>query len=52
MLVHEKYAEMGVMPDEDDILNTSVSSVGSCQRREYLSHDGIVVIIDLLTGLP
>ncbi len=28
MLVREKYAEMGVKPDEDDILNTSVSFDG------------------------
>ncbi len=52
MLVREKYTEMGVMPDEDDILNTSVSFDGSCQRRGYLFHDGITVVMDLLTGLP
>ena len=40
------------MLDEDDILNISVSFERSYRRSRNSSHNGIAVVIDLLTGLP
>ena len=52
IVVHQKYAEIGVLPDSDGILDISVSFDGSWQRRGHSSHNGIATVIDLLTGLP
>ncbi len=43
---------MEVMLDEENILNISVSFERSYERSWNSSHNGIAVVIDLLTGLP
>ena len=48
----EAYKEIGVVPDEDGILDIGVSYDGSWQRRGPSSHNGMARIIDLMTGLP
>ena len=50
--VRQKYAEIGVLPDSDRIINIAVSFDGSRQRRGHSSHNRIATVIDLLTGLP
>lgn len=50
--IREKYAEIGVLPDKDNVLDIAVSYDGSWQRRGHSSHNGLGVVIDLLTGLP
>ena len=52
IVVRQKYAEAGVLPDSDGILDIAVSFDGSWQRRGHSSHNGIATVIDLLTGLP
>ena len=51
LLECEKYAEVGVMPDEDNILSIGISFAESWQMG-HLSHNGNIVDIDLLIGLP
>ena len=51
LLECEKYAEVGVMPDEDNILSIGISFDESWQMG-HLSHNGNIVDIDLLIGLP
>ena len=50
--IKEAYKEIGVIPDEDGILNIGVSYDGSWQRRGHSSHNGMAAVIDLMTGLP
>ena len=50
--ITEAYKAVGVVPDEDGILNSGVSFDGSWQRRGHSSHNGMACVIDLLTGLP
>ena len=50
--ITEAYRAVGVVPDEDGILNIGVSFDGSWQRRGHSSHNGMACVIDLLTGLP
>ncbi len=47
-----RYAEIGQMPDQDNIVNIAVSYDGSWQKRGHSSHIGVGIVIDLLTGLP
>ncbi len=51
-VIKEKYADIGVLPDANNVLDISVSFDGSWQRRGHSSHNGLGVAIDLLTGLP
>ena len=54
-IIRSKYAEIGVMPDKDGILDIAVSYDGTWQRRGggvHSSHNGAGAVIDLLTGLP
>ncbi len=48
----KSYAEMGVTPDDDGVLEIGVSYDGSWQKRGHSSHNGIGIVIDLITGLP
>ncbi len=50
--IFEAYSAVGVVPDDDGILNIGVSFDGSWQRRGHSSHNGVACVIDLLTGLP
>eukprot|EP00112_Aurelia_sp_Birch-Aquarium-sp1_P022795 Seg6549.1 transcript_id=Seg6549.1/GoldUCD/mRNA.D3Y31 product="hypothetical protein" protein_id=Seg6549.1/GoldUCD/D3Y31 len=50
--IFESYAEDGVQPDEDGILDIAVSYDGSWQKRGHSSHNGIAAVIELNTGLP
>lgn len=50
--IKEAYDQIGVVPDENDILDIAVSYDGSWQRRGYSSHNGMAAVIDLMTGLP
>ena len=50
--IGEAYSAVGVVPDENGVLNIGVSFDGSWQRRGHSSHNGMVCVIDLLTGLP
>jgi len=50
--IAEAYSAVGVVPDENGILNIGVSFDGSWQRRGHSSHNGMACVIDLLTGLP
>ena len=46
------YSAIGVQPDDQGILDIAVSYDGAWQRRGFSSHNGVGVVIDLLTGLP
>ena len=46
------YAETGVYPDANGVLDVAVSFDGAWQRRGHASHNGFASVIDLLTGLP
>ena len=48
----ESYSFLGVEPDEDGVLDIGVSFDGSWHKRGHLSHNGIAVVIDIITGLP
>ena len=50
--IAEAYSAVGVVQDEDGVLNIGVSFDGSWQRRGHSSHSGMACVIDLLTGLP
>ena len=50
--VENAYADIGVTPDSDGVLDISVSFDGSWQKRGHTSHNGMASVIDLLTGLP
>ena len=51
LLECEKYAGVGIMPDEDNILSIGISFAESWQMG-HLSRNGNIVDIDLLIGLP
>ena len=51
LLECKKYADVGVMLDEDNILSIGISFAESWQMG-HLSHNGNIVDIDLLIGLP
>lgn len=48
----ESYSVLGVEPDEDGVLDIGVSFDGSWHKRGHSSHNGIAVVIDIITGLP
>ena len=50
--IFRSYAEDGVQPDQDGILDIAVSFDGSWQKRGHSSHNGIAAVIELNTGLP
>ena len=50
--IRERYGELGIVPDKDDVLDVAVSFDGSWHRPGNSSHNGLVVVIELLTGLP
>ena len=50
--IQSAYKDPGELPDENGILDISVSFDGSWQRRGHASHNGVAAAIDLLTGLP
>ena len=50
--IKQAYADVGEFPDQEGVLNIGVSFDGSWQRRGHSSHNGIGVVIDLMTGLP
>ena len=50
--IRERYGELGIVPDKDDVLDIAVSYEGSWHRRGHSSHTGLGVVSDLLTGLP
>ena len=49
--IREAHLGVGNMPGTDGILNISVSYDGTWQKRGYHSHNGVGVVIDVLTGL-
>ena len=48
----KQYESIGVLPDDNGVLDIAVSFDGSWQKRGHSSHNGIGSVIDLLTGLP
>ena len=46
------YKDVGVIPDEQGILDVAVSFDGSWQKRGHSSHNGMASVIELMTGLP
>lgn len=48
--IRQKYAEEGVFPDNDGILNIDVSFDGTWMKRGHTSHFGAAVVIDSPTG--
>ena len=48
----DSYGEIGVLPDENGVLDIAVSFDGSWQKRGYSSHNGMASVIDLITGFP
>ena len=51
-IIRQKYAEIGILPDSENILDVAVSYDGTWQKRGHSSHNGAAVIIEILTGLP
>jgi len=50
--IFKEYEKLGVLPDDNGVLDIAVSFDGSWQKRGHSSHNGIGSVIDLLTGLP
>ena len=50
--IFSAYAETGVLPDANGVLDVAVSFDGAWQRRGHSSHNGVASVIDLITGLP
>ena len=51
-VIRDAYSAVGVLEDENGILDIAVSYDGSWQKRGYTSHNCVASVIDLLTGLP
>ena len=47
----EEYSKIGIVPDDDGILDIDVSFDGSWQKRGHSSHNGVASVIDMLTGV-
>ncbi len=47
--IEKSYAELGIHPDGDGILNVAVSYDRSWQKRGYSSHNGMGSVIELVT---
>ena len=50
--IKDAYKDIGVVPDNEGILDVSVSYDGSWQRRCHSSHNRMAAVIDLTTALP
>ena len=50
--IKKAYKDIGIVPDEQGILDIAVSFDGSWQRRGHSSHNGMASVIELVTGLP
>ena len=50
--VRDAYREIGVVPDDNGILDVAVSFDGAWHRRGHSSHNGLASVIDMVTGLP
>ena len=50
--IFKAYAEIGVEPDDEGVLDIGVSFDGSWQKRGHSSNNGMASVIDLVTGLP
>jgi len=50
--IMKAYSAIRVQPDDQSILDIAMSYDGAWQRRGFSSHNGVGVVIDLLTGLP
>ena len=50
--IKQVYSEIGVFPDDNNVLDIAVSFDGSWQKRGHSSHNGVGIAIDLFTGLP
>ena len=50
--IKNSYKDIGIVPDEQGILDIAVSFDGSWQRRGHSSHNGVASVIELMTGLP
>ena len=50
--IFNAYSALGVQPDDQGILDIAVSYDGAWQRHGFSSHNGVGLVIDLLTGLP
>ena len=42
--VHERYGELGIVPDKDDMLDIAISFDGSWHRHGHSSHNGLGVV--------
>eukprot|EP00795_Rhopilema_esculentum_P011842 gene11842-2380_t len=51
-VLKQAYRDIGVVPDENGILNIFVSFDGTWQRRDHSSHNGTGAVIELITDLP
>ena len=52
VVVHQKYTKVGILPDYDCTFDIVASLGGLRQRRGHSFHNGLAVVIDILTGLP
>ena len=50
--IRAAYKEIGIVPDDQGVLDIAVSYDGTWQKRGHSSHNGIGCAIELLTGLP
>lgn len=50
MAVYRKYEELGIVPDENGILNIEVSYDGSWLTRGHTSHIGMGFVVEIYTG--
>ena len=48
-IICQKYAEVGLLSDNENILDVAISYNGTWQKRGHSSHNGAVVIIAILT---
>ena len=51
-IIFKEYESMGVLFDENGVLDIAVSFDGSWQKKGHSSHNSIGSVIALLTGLP
>ena len=50
--IQTAYKDIGIVPDDQGILDIAVSFDGSWQRRGHPSHNGMASVIEFITGLP
>ena len=51
-IIRQKYEDIGILPDKDNILDVAVSYDGTWQKKGHSSHNGAAVAVEILTGLP